>query len=220
VLEASSSCHKTLGIATESLGIEDKTPGIGFQSLGIGHGTPGIGFQSLGVGHESLGAELESPGIGHGTLGIGFQSFGIGHESLGAELESPGIGVETPGGELESLGINRIFGGLCRERKVFYGRLVSKLTGRTVTHGRNMEHRLRNQRAGMGYPRGPHHPTGNRRSCGGEKPHKGRKPTAVFRSPRALLRPKHIQSAAAKLPSYATLSPILYQFKFYFFSKN
>jgi hypothetical protein len=30
--------------------------------------------------------------------------------------------------------------------------------------------------------------------CGGEKPHKGRRPTAVFRSPRALLRPKHIQS--------------------------
>jgi hypothetical protein len=30
--------------------------------------------------------------------------------------------------------------------------------------------------------------------CGGEKPHKGRRPTAVFRSPRALLRPKHIQT--------------------------
>jgi hypothetical protein len=30
--------------------------------------------------------------------------------------------------------------------------------------------------------------------CGGEKPHQGRSPTAVFRSPRALLRPKHIQS--------------------------
>jgi hypothetical protein len=34
--------------------------------------------------------------------------------------------------------------------------------------------------------------------CGGEKPHKGRRPTAVFRRPRALLRPKHIQSCYAK----------------------
>jgi hypothetical protein len=34
--------------------------------------------------------------------------------------------------------------------------------------------------------------------CGGEKPHKGRRPTAVFRSPRALLRPKHIQTCYAK----------------------
>jgi hypothetical protein len=30
--------------------------------------------------------------------------------------------------------------------------------------------------------------------CGGEKTHKGHRPTAFFRSPRALLRPKHIQS--------------------------
>jgi hypothetical protein len=29
---------------------------------------------------------------------------------------------------------------------------------------------------------------------GGEKTHKGRRPTAVFRSPRALLRPQHIQT--------------------------
>jgi hypothetical protein len=33
---------------------------------------------------------------------------------------------------------------------------------------------------------------------GGEKPHKGHRPTAVFRSPRALLRPKHIQTCYAK----------------------
>jgi hypothetical protein len=35
--------------------------------------------------------------------------------------------------------------------------------------------------------------------CGGEKPHKGRSPTAVFRSPRALLRPKHIQTCYVQL---------------------
>jgi hypothetical protein len=38
--------------------------------------------------------------------------------------------------------------------------------------------------------------------CGGEKPHKGRSPTAVFRSPRALLRPKHIQSCYVQLDAF------------------
>jgi hypothetical protein len=45
--------------------------------------------------------------------------------------------------------------------------------------------------------------------CGGEKPHQGRRPTAVFRSPSRLLAAKHIQSCYAKfgMPSnYAQIS--------------
>jgi hypothetical protein len=35
--------------------------------------------------------------------------------------------------------------------------------------------------------------------CGGEKPHQGRRPTAVFRSPSRLLAAKHIQSCYMQL---------------------
>jgi hypothetical protein len=50
--------------------------------------------------------------------------------------------------------------------------------------------------------------------CGGEKPHKGRRPTAVFRSPRALLRPKHIQTCYVQCPVFFNhISSQLYFFK-------
>jgi hypothetical protein len=35
--------------------------------------------------------------------------------------------------------------------------------------------------------------------CGGKKPHKGRRPTAVFRSPSRLLAAKHIQTCYVPL---------------------
>jgi hypothetical protein len=35
--------------------------------------------------------------------------------------------------------------------------------------------------------------------CGGKKPHQGRRPTAVFRSPSRLLAAKHIQACYAML---------------------
>ena len=46
--------------------------------------------------------------------------------------------------------------------------------------------------------------------CGGEKPHKGRRPTGVFRSPRALLRPKHIQSCYMPLGCFTIFSSSLF----------
>jgi hypothetical protein len=49
--------------------------------------------------------------------------------------------------------------------------------------------------------------------CGGEKPHKGRRPTAVFRSPRALLRPKHIQTCYMQYPR----TPLFYILIFFMY---
>ena len=45
--------------------------------------------------------------------------------------------------------------------------LVSEFVGRTTSHYKNMERRLRKQGAVMGHPAGPHHPTNNRRAGGG-----------------------------------------------------
>jgi hypothetical protein len=42
--------------------------------------------------------------------------------------------------------------------------------------------------------------------CGGEKPHKGRRPTGVFLRPRALLRAQHIQTCYAKYQHYSDIS--------------
>jgi hypothetical protein len=53
-----------------------------------------------------------------------------------------------------------------RKRKVLYGRPISQFTGRTTSHGKDMEHGLCVQRAGMGHPSEPHHPTGKRRGGG------------------------------------------------------
>ena len=96
-------------------GIKSKPPGIGLESPGIGDKTPGVDFQSFVIKHESLGAGLESPGIRY--------------EALEIRLQPLVIGVETLRIGLQSLVIKYILSGFDRRRKVFYGRLVSELTG-------------------------------------------------------------------------------------------
>jgi hypothetical protein len=53
------------------------------------------------------------------------------------------------------------------------------------------------------------------KKCGGEKPHKGRSPTAVFRSPSRLLAAKRKQSCYAKW-RFAILPTNLPRFNYFY----
>jgi hypothetical protein len=52
--------------------------------------------------------------------------------------------------------------------------------------------------------------------CGGEKMHKGRSPTAFFRSPSRLLAAKRIQTCYVKLGHFTIFSSFVYTFLYYF----